>query len=78
MRRLVFFANSDPRIHPGNIRNAYHYAIVGHKAGVPTEVRLAADAVRAAHPDEIADTPDGAELRAKIAEAVALGLRVSL
>ena len=45
-KKLIFFANSDPGVNPGNIRNAYHYALVGLKAGLETEVRLAADAVK--------------------------------
>lgn len=76
-KKLIFFANSDPGVNPGNIRNAYHYALVGLKAGLETEVRLAADAVKIVLPDGILDNADGRELRDKMREGATRKLFVS-
>lgn len=77
-RKLVFFVNSDPRIDPGRISTAYHFATVAAKAGLDAEVRLAGDAVKVAIPGAIQDSVDGNELREKTRLGTTPGYAVSL
>lgn len=67
-RRLIFFTTTDPRVDPGPVAQAYHFATVAARTGLDAEVRLAGDAVRLARPDGVADTPAGQALRARALE----------
>ncbi len=77
-KKLILFTAADPRSNPEPIWRAYHWASTGKRAGLDCEVRLAGDAVRVAHEEEIADTPDGRRLREKVREARTTSLSVSL
>lgn len=77
-KRLIFFAGADPRTNPGPARSAYHFAEVATRAGLEAEVRLAGDAVRVAHPDGVADSPVGEELREKVRAGARRAYMVSL
>ena len=55
-KKLIFFVAADPTLDPGPLVAAYHFASVAVKANLKAEVRLAAQAVRAADLD--ASDPD--------------------
>jgi predicted peroxiredoxin len=76
-RKLIFFAGKDPADDASRVWTAYHFALVAHRAGLETEVRLAGDAVKALRVDGLPDGPQGAQVRTNMAEAVRLGLFVS-
>lgn len=79
LRRLIFFAGSDPRTDPHPIWRAYHFAHCADAEGLQTEVRLAGDAVRVAHREVLEGAGGRAgELAAMIKERAAAGLLVSL
>ncbi|MGF1664663.1 MAG: hypothetical protein ACFCVC_00160 [Acidimicrobiia bacterium] len=77
-RKLIFFTSADPTIDPAALVRAYHFANVAGKAGLQAEVRLAADAVKAAKPELLADTGLGADVRAQIRAGVDGPFLVSL
>lgn len=77
LRTLIFFAGADPAVDTGPLWRVYHFALAAHGAGLPTEVRLAGDAVKALREDGLPDGGDGDEVRAKMQEAVEQGLFVS-
>ena len=66
--KLIFFTSADCRVNARPVRNALHFALVAHGAGLSTEVRLAGDAVRVVQDDGLADSQDGREARDKLAE----------
>ena len=71
-RKLVFFTSCDPNDQPRALRNALHFALVGTRAGLATEVRLAGDAVKAALPGGLPQSPAGDEIRQKMEEYQAI------
>ena len=71
-KKLIFFTSTDPNTYPRALRNALHFALVGNKAGLATEVRLAGDAVKAALPDGLPEGAAGDEIRDKMAEYQAI------
>jgi hypothetical protein len=77
-KKLIFFASADPRQNPGPAWSAYHFANVASNAGLDAEVRLAGDAVRVAHPDEITEEARGGELREKVRAGVDAPYLISL
>ena len=77
-KKLIFFANSDPRENPRPAWTAYHFADVAAGAGLEAEVRLAGDAVRLAQAGGIADTELGQRLRLEAEKAADGPVLVSL
>ena len=56
-KTLIFFVGSDPDVDPGPLHTAQHFAAVAADAGLPTELRLAARAVRGIA--DVTAQPDG-------------------
>ncbi len=78
MRKLIFFAATDPATEPKPIWSAYHFAAAAARAGLEAEVRLAGDAVRVVDEDVFGADDTGSDLRAKVAAGVGAPFAVSL
>ena len=72
-RKLIFFTTADPRVDPGALFRAYHFANVAAGSGLDAEVRLAGDAVTAADPSILPDTDLGRDVRSRIEAAASDG-----
>jgi hypothetical protein len=70
-RKLIFFTTADPRDDVGAIFRAYHFATVGARKGLDTEVRLAGPAVSVTDLATLPDTDQGRDVRARIEERAA-------
>ena len=72
-RKLIFFTVADPATNPYPVWEAYHLARTSAGAGLEAEVRLADNAVKVAHRDEVADVGRGRQLRQWLSEGPPTG-----
>lgn len=78
-RKLVFMARTAPGSGSRAVWSAYHFALNAHRAGLPAEVRLAADAVAVLRdrPEACPDIADDRSLHHYMAEGASSGLPVT-
>ena len=76
--KLIFFVATDPAHDLGAVTAAYEFAKIAAAAGVPTEVRLAGDAVLVADPAYVATLSRSRALRGGIDEAQVEGIETSV